>query len=123
MQHFVTLPNTTQMLNLAQGSLCICMEQVVQQARGTGKWQKYLLQLNQIFTDIRVLKVMNMCQIITLYISLKTTIMERKKLLLHWNLELVVIGLTIALGGPRSVTIHSLHWCTYGHCLYQCCTF
>ena len=49
--------------------------------------QNYLCDLVQTFTDVRALKVMTMCQIITMYLNGKKIMAE--KLLLQWNVELV----------------------------------
>jgi hypothetical protein len=59
------------MLKLAQGSQCNCMEQVVRHAPNfnMGGMVKYLHDLNQNRTGIRALNVMNMCQILTIYLN------------------------------------------------------
>ena len=60
------LPIPPNSFNLAQGSLCICMEWVLHQAQiltsgGMGKRYKYLCNLIQTFTDIRASNIMNIC--------------------------------------------------------------
>ena len=51
----------------------------------------YLHDLSQTFTDIRVLKVMNMCQILSMYLNANKN--YGKKTEFQWNLELVVVNI------------------------------
>ena len=62
------------MLKLAEGSQCVCIKQVVCKALDFNiVWYGQVLEkfawCYPTFTDIRALKVMNMCKIITIYLN------------------------------------------------------
>jgi hypothetical protein len=73
MQLFLTLAYTTQYYSWHKAPYVFvwsgwCDSHLILKWGGMGKCQKYLHDLSQTLTDIRALKNMNMCQILSIYL-------------------------------------------------------